>query len=368
MKNNIIIFGGVATLAVMLFVATQTEACVPVGGNTYDCSNLNTQITSNEKSVVITRLATNKKTTSVLLNAAHVKGNEYDRNCQAFFEFGPSYESLTRTEPQNLINYNTVNNFSKFVTGLAPNTTYFYRAVSICPSGARYGGMVAFRTLNPYQAPTKVTVRTSYTQPTKKVVSAKSVNSVSKSGSQSAVTQESKEFMLLTIDRVSYESGSNGMINFRVYFKNISNQELSNIVVRVELPKELSVQASDFGQFNKGGRNVLLNIPVIEKGQEGMFVVNAVPVKGVKEGTQFTANVFANFTVPSVITSGIPFKGEVKNFVNGLVDVPAASANSEANVKSWLPENLIEVMIGALVFLIFIAALRYVMTAFKSTN
>jgi hypothetical protein len=267
-----------------------------------------------------------------------------------------------------LINYNTVNNFSKFVTGLAPNTTYFYRAVSICPSGARYGGMVAFRTLNPYQAPTKVTVRTSYTQPTKKVVSAKSVNSVSKSGSQSAVTQESKEFMLLTIDRVSYESGSNGMINFRVYFKNISNQELSNIVVRVELPKELSVQASDFGQFNKGGRNVLLNIPVIEKGQEGMFVVNAVPVKGVKEGTQFTANVFANFTVPSVITSGIPFKGEVKNFVNGLVDVPAASANSEANVKSWLPENLIEVMIGALVFLIFIAALRYVMTAFKSTN
>jgi hypothetical protein len=228
--------------------------------------------------------------------------------------------------------------------------------------------MVAFRTLNPYQVPAKVTVKTSYTQPTKKVVSAKSVNNVSKNGSQSAVTQESKEFMLLTIDRVSYESGSNGMINLRVYFKNIYNKELSNIAVRVELPKELSVQASDFGQFSKGGRNVLLNIPIIEKGQEGMFIVNASPVKGVSEGTQFTVNVFANFTVPSVVTSGIPFKGEVKNFVNGLVDVPASATDGKSEAKNWLPENLIELMIAGLVFLIFIAALRYVMTAFKSTN
>jgi hypothetical protein len=177
------------------------------------------------------------------------------------------------------------------------------------------------------------------------------------------------------MDRVSYQTGPNGLVNLRVYFKNISNKELSNLTVKVQLPKELSVVASDYGQFEKGGKVVLVSVPVLEAEQEGVFIVNASVVKGAEQGSPFVSTAIANFTVPSVVSSGIPWKGEMKTTVTGQIDVPATDNSTEISnstpgtgTKIWMPENLLELLITALVFVIFIGAVRYVIMAFKNTN
>lgn len=93
---------------------------------------------------VTTNGATNIMTNSATLNG-HINSNGVSSN--AWFEWGTTSSSFGNSTSQ--ISYGTQStNFSSTLSGLSPNTTYYYRAVAQNPQGSIvYGNQVSFTTL-----------------------------------------------------------------------------------------------------------------------------------------------------------------------------------------------------------------------------
>ena len=94
---------------------------------------------------VTTNSATNIANNSATLNG-YVNSNGVSSN--VWFEWGTSSSYFGNSTPQ--ISYGTLSaNFSSTITGLYPNTTYYYRAVAQNPQGGGivYGNQLSFTTL-----------------------------------------------------------------------------------------------------------------------------------------------------------------------------------------------------------------------------
>jgi uncharacterized repeat protein (TIGR01451 family) len=90
---------------------------------------------------VETRNATNVSTTSATLNG-RVDGNGH--SVRAWFEYGTTYSLGYTTSSSSYGSGST--NFSRSISGLAPNTTYYFRAVAENSIDTVYGNILSFRT------------------------------------------------------------------------------------------------------------------------------------------------------------------------------------------------------------------------------
>lgn len=94
--------------------------------------------------VVNTTSATNISTNSANLNATV---NPNGANTSAWFEYGTSPSSLSLTSSTQSIGGGTSNlNVSTGVSGLASNTTYYFRSVAQNSAGTSYGSVISFTT------------------------------------------------------------------------------------------------------------------------------------------------------------------------------------------------------------------------------
>jgi len=94
--------------------------------------------------IVHTTTAGNISLNSANLNAT-VNSNGSDTS--AWFEYGTSTGSLSNTSSSQNIGGGTANlNVSSSVSGLSPNTTYYFRAVAQNQAGTSYGSVLSFTT------------------------------------------------------------------------------------------------------------------------------------------------------------------------------------------------------------------------------
>jgi uncharacterized repeat protein (TIGR01451 family) len=303
--------------------------------------------------LTITRLATKVGSKSAQLNGSFVNNSGNISSCVAFFDYGTSITNLSkRTAAQRLYaNYKT-NYFSQGVYGLYPNTTYFYRAGTTCNDGTKFGQIYKFTTgkvVKNYVAPAPVTIV----------------------ADNDECNCEIPEYMNITVDAMEGEATIGKTANYRVNFKNVSETAINNVVVRVVLPDELTVAGADKGQFTKGGKTVVLTIPMLRALEEGSIIVSTNVMSGLEVGRQIVVNAYADYTTPTLKKSGNLNKGEVTAYTisvagNGTSINPNTGNNiNTTSYPDWMPQNLLEWLLFIVVLGIFFSALRYLFSAFK---
>jgi len=106
-------------------------------------NNNNNHNNNNVQPTVLTQSAT-----SIFNNSALLRGyvdTRNNNNVSRWFEWGSNIASLNN-QTTRFTAVNGTSNFNSSISGLAPNTVYYFRAVSDSPYGRTYGNTLNFRT------------------------------------------------------------------------------------------------------------------------------------------------------------------------------------------------------------------------------
>jgi len=187
-------------------------------------------------SSVITKSATSVSYYTARLNATALPGS--NTFAIGWFEFGETQALGVNTRTQNLGSYGSMD-YSEDITGLTPNTIYYYRAIMQGQNGIQYGSTLTFRTQTFYGdtiAPIKY-----------KPVYKSAPESVSNVG----YTTQSSPIVVITPANSTVSPGEIYRYTLRVH--NDSSASMRNADITVMLPAKLTYQAQGGSGFVENG-------------------------------------------------------------------------------------------------------------------
>lgn len=272
------------------------QTFVTTGNNNY-----NTCLYGNCAPTVSTTLATNIDSNSARLNGiAFINGNIAT---DGYFEWGTN-TSLGRTTNLGYIGSLTSSPFYSSLFGLTPNTTYYYRAVASNQYGTVRGDIVSFRTGN---ATTTTVTNTNTIIYRDRIVTTNTDINLNTGISKPSL-------VYLSVNRGgniygningSIDNGIGGIVRrgetveYTAYYKNVSNEQLRDVVLRVALPKELEFLSTTRGYLSEENNTVVLNIGNLYPQEEGSITVRVRVNSDVESGkiVVVTGNVPYTYTV-----------------------------------------------------------------------
>lgn len=195
----------------------------------------------------VTTIATNVNQNSAQLNGiitSSVGANTY-------FEYGPTINLGYRTNSR-YVNGNT--NFTETISGLSPYTIYFFRMISDCQNGLSQGAIEIFRT----SSKTTATI-----VPTKPIII------------QGTTVSSSESPIVLRIENKYQTIGIGDIVDYAVYYKNISNSKLTNPMVQVFIPQGLTLINSSRGTYSESNRTLSAPIEDLIPNAEGVIYLQA---------------------------------------------------------------------------------------------
>ncbi len=199
---------------------------------------------------VVTTVATNISQTGAQLNGL-VTSTNYT-NANVYFEYGRTVTLGSRTSVRTTSGNS---NFSDYITGLSPNTIYYFQAVSEGSNGISRGSVAIFRTLA-YTPVTPVT-------PVKPIVI-------------QGPTVTSASPIVLRIENRYQTIGIGETVDYTVYYKNISNSKLTNPMVQVFIPKGITLINASRGTYSESDRTLSAPIEDLLPGGEGVIYLQGV--------------------------------------------------------------------------------------------
>jgi Domain of unknown function DUF11 len=316
-------------------------------------------------STVLTRSATLVYQNGAQLNGAFVYGTN-SNNCSASFEYGTNYSLGNRTASQSLYNNSGVNYYSSAVSGLTPNTRYYYRAVSNCNGVVKYGAILSFVTSGYVKHTTKTVYKP---RPITKVVTAPTLcNCDTNNVSSEGVAIANVQYMDLLVERMESSAMIGGNAGYRAVYKNTSSTTLQDVVIRVILPEELSIVSADRGDYTVGGQTLTYAISQLSKLEEGRLSITTKVKSNATAGNQIVVNAYANYSVPAIVKNGQLFKDEVTAYVLSVLTDGSSTVNSGNNTNnntSMFGSNFWQWIVLLGLVLLFIISIVYLFTASK---
>jgi hypothetical protein len=191
----------------------------------------------------ITTTATAITQTTARLNGLIISSPS-SGNTSGWFEWGTTASLGRITGTQNFGTISSVN-LVDTITGLTPNTTYYFRVVGNNNGGSVPGDVLNFRTSSVPVAPPTTTVTST-------------VNGV---GGNSNI--------MLKIEN-RYDSACVGdIIDQTVIYENISGRTLEDVVLRITLPRDVLFTRASDGDFSAGDNTLTVLLGTLSPGEEG---------------------------------------------------------------------------------------------------
>lgn len=216
----------------------------------------------------ITTVASVLGSYAAVLNGIAVPNTTYG-STNAWFEYGQNSGLGNRTNTQTVNGYGS-NPYSTNISGLAPHTTYYYRAVVQNQNGTAYGSIVPFTTSG---------ASVTYVPPTRVIVQSRTVTT-----NQGIVAKSQPSLFKLEVDSSYDHMCIGGEIDYTVNYQNISTQDLQNSILRITFPGELTYASSTQGDYDVTDRTLTIDLGTVRAGEQGSVTihaqVNTVAVQG----------------------------------------------------------------------------------------
>lgn len=332
------------------------------GDNTYgekDCGNVESFVTlSNNYNPVqperLGTLVTTLAASSVRQYNARLNGSFNARDCSSelWFEYGrtSSLGEVVNIGTRSAYDRGVV---SADISGLKPNTTYYFRIV-----GSGCGSIVrgATKTFKTPKTTTTVVNPPIKQKPVVKVIQVKEDVNVA---AESICSPD----LDLKIDNNRDTIGNREEFDYVITYQNLTQTYvLRDIEMQVEIPPQLEFVSSSRGTYNKASHSLFISRMDLNPSQRESFTVTVRAKKGLVEGDLIVASATASFISPTtgINDSSTDFDSDEYLNSNG-------SSNSERSVfgssdnggNGFLPNSLVGWL--SLIFLVFlfIAALRW---------
>lgn len=278
----------------------------------------------------VTSLATNVTQTSATLNGIVSSGSG-----NAYFEYGTSATNLnTRTETRSVSG-----SYNSALSGLAPDTIYYYRAVADC-NGVTSRGTVEF-----LSTAGNTVVRPIIVQGT-------------------TVVGTASPIMLKIEDK--YETiGVGDVIDYTVTYKNIGRSLLTHPMVQVIVPKGIVITNASSGTYNNDSHTLSVPLQDLKAGDSGVVYLQARVDSLVIGAAQVVTNALLVYTAPN--NSQENAMAYVLNTPKSVVTTETATTNNlgaAAFLAGILPGTLIGwLLLIILILLIILLTRRYTHTS-----
>jgi len=236
--NSGLIYGNVSTFT--------------TNGSYYNNNTCNVNLSCTPTAV--TTLATNLGPSSARLNGLGlINGTTGTVSTNGYFEWGPT-QALGNVTTTGFIGNATSNPFYASLFSLQANTTYYFRAVVSNSYGVSRGDIVSFRTGG-------VIINTNPT------VIYRNTTVVSNTDVLRGTSRPSLVFLTVTQNSDIIRLGET--VEYFVNYKNVSAENLTNVVLRVSIPKELEFLSTTNGYYSPESSTVVVNVGNLFPQQEG---------------------------------------------------------------------------------------------------
>ncbi len=292
--------------------------------------NTNIVIPTNNKSQVITTVANVTGGSQAKLNGIVIPNTTYGTT-SAWFEWGLNGNSLSNTTYGQIAQNNSSSNYySDNISGLASGRVYYYRAVAKNQNGVVYGEIVRF------QIPV-INNPTVYVPP--KVVTI-----------TNTVTANSAPSLLeLRVDSNYNTMCVEGIIDYTIYYRNVSNQVLQNAVLRFTNPKEVTFLSASRGSYEVVDRILTIPLSNIAVGEQGTITVRASINNNAVNGN-------LTVTTASVVYTNSITKAQEDAIAYSLITIsdtcPSNLGASSVGFGAFLPHTLLGWLLIILVIFI----------------
>ena len=295
-----------------------------------------------------------------------------------WFEYGETANLGRETGKANIGSSPTAP-FSNVLANLKPSTTYYCRAVMQNQYGTVKGEVVSFKTKATavsYVKPVTTTKKTTTTTTKTATVAKKSqiicIDGTIVSGGSVTTTNllnSGQKLVSLQMEKVSGSLSAGGNVNYKLGFKNLSDEALKNVTIKVTVPTEVTFTQASSGTFDPSTRTLTTVVPSLPAGAEGSIGWTGTVGNNVAVGTPVAMTGYAGYTVP-----GTDAQDEVTAYTTGTI-VPPTKGGADAGAKNvvgatstergFLPDSLVEwLALIAIIFIIFILG-RSVYVSYK---
>ncbi len=202
----------------------------------------------------VTTLVTNVGQSSARLNGLGLS-SDYS-SMSGHFEWGTT-PALGFTTVHKGIGSGGSNTFYESLFNLVPNRIYYYRAVVENEYGESEGDILSFKTLSP-----QVVIDTPVIYRNTTVVT---------TSSRTGTGRPSLVFLSVSGNDEIIRRGE--YVEYAIEYKNVSSEDLRDVVLRVSIPKELEFVEASRGYFSEENSMLVVNIGDLFPQEEGSILI-----------------------------------------------------------------------------------------------
>ena len=312
---------------------------------------------NNDAPDVTTGSATNIGTRSAILNARE-DGNGLSTS--AWFEYGPNDNyNFPYSTSRNSYGSGS-SDFDQSISGLLPNTTYYYRAVAENREGANYGLTYYFTTATEfvvvpppqviYRPPTIITIPSPPPPPVPPTPAPTAIVLIDSS-------LKSNQAIGSAPDDVKPRAGDE--VNYTVNYHDIGTGAVTGAILRIELPNEVSYLFANASNPIVSGQTLLFNLGSLQANTEGTVIVGARVRENIQAGINLNFPATLSYIDPAGSPQSVNTTASTQVWSEPVNTDKNASLGANVLGAGFLPMSFFEWLLLFVLVLILILLIKY---------